>query len=378
MDKIKMQSGGMPLKLQDLELMQGRDEKIAFALINGLTNLSDAMCVVQGLTDTINGNSITFDDGYIFLNGELFFVQGGTFVYNENYYGNVEEDFSDVETRFFHDGNEKSCWQYRRYVVTYVQAGNLASMPRLIKLLNQNITVPEVIPGPCASNKYEAFRSGIKYVFFSPLINNEVYYISRIEAGTGSGSNKTYKVEINKAGALNVPGDRVGHYSATFTTAQTGLTMIPIVSVLPSNTPGGINGFIVIDWSKFTFGSTYTASLWKEGALIMINTPSSEATSGGGGTVITLTDGSEAIPSGVPIVLLNASSVEDYLFEPIENIKGRIKIKNISDYSASLTTQGEANVDGYGSILLGSKETIEVWAIENNLVVVSGTYTPNL
>lgn len=378
MDAIKIQSGGMPLKLQDLDLLQSRDANIAFALINGLTNLSDAMCVVQGLGETINGNNILFDDGWFFINGELFLVPGGSFTYNENYQGNIEEDFSDEEERLFHDGNQKDCWQYRRYKLTYKEGGNLATAPRLLNLLNQNITIPQVIPGPCASTKYEAFRSGIKYVFFSPLLNNEVYYVSRIQAGTGSGTNKTFQVKISKASALNVFGTVVGIYSTTYTTAQTGMAMIPIYAPNTPALPGDIAGFMVIDWSKFEFGKDYSCTIWKEGALIMINTPSSETTSGGGGTVVTLTDGSNPIPSGVPLVQLNASSIEDYQFEPVENIKGKIKIKNISDYTASLTAQGESGIDGYDSIILDSKGSLEVWAINNQLVVVNGTYTPNL
>jgi photosystem II stability/assembly factor-like uncharacterized protein len=57
----------------------------------------------------------------------------------------------------------------------------------MLTLISERITIPEVIPGPCTSTKYSEFRKGIKYVFLSPLLNNQVYYMGT----TGGGVWKT-------------------------------------------------------------------------------------------------------------------------------------------------------------------------------------------
>ncbi|MEI6899250.1 MAG: hypothetical protein WCL00_05190 [Bacteroidota bacterium] len=384
MDKFIIIGGGMPFKMIDLGLLMDRDNLIQKSLINSLvggdTNSPGIPCILSGLVESSVGGTVIISNGYYFDGQEIFFVTGGSFTYVDDYHYYLVSDFTGQQTRTFHNGYDHYCWSYRRYQIQYAGSPlegyiDMTNIKRLIDLLSEQIAFPEQISSPCTGSKYIEFRKGIKYVSFAPIQAGQIYYISSVKRGVGASNPKTYEVKISKVDSLNAAGTVVGVFSMSTSTQQNGEKIIGIIANSGlSAGETGISGSIVIDWDEFELGQNYSCTSWQEGSLMSIIPPST-ASGGGSSTIGTLTDGSVAIKGGSPLVLLDASTIEDYCLDAPESIEGDINLKNISTHEAHLTAPSGTTIDGHVTIIIASMANVTLKYIDSRFFVVAGTYT---
>ena len=388
MKSILNNAGGMPLKISDLILLEARDQMIENVLINSLIGgdptmgigYNGAPCILSGLIESSSGSNISISDGYLFDGHEILQVTGGTFTYVDDYhfYLGLISDFEELRT--FHNLVDKYCWLNRRGEIVYAGSGGdafivMTNVKRLTELISEQLSFPEQISGPCTGSKYIELRKGIKYVSFAPIQSGQIYYISSVKRGVGATNPKTYEVKISKVDSLNAAGTLVGVFSMSTSTQQDGKKIIGIVanSGLPAGETG-ISGSIVIDWDEFELGHTYTCTSWQEGSLMSIIPPST-ASGGGSSTIGTITDGSVPIKGGSPLVLLDASTVEDYYLDAPESIEGDINLKNISSHEAHLTAPSGTTIDGHVTIIIAPMANVTIKYTDSRFFVVAGTYT---
>lgn len=378
MDKIRHIGGGMPLKIEDFDLIQSSYSMGFLSLIKGLT--AGQACIIYGLDWHINESSIVFNDGYYFDGQEIFFVPGDSFsLPDDPVPAYLIDDITTTEQRTFHDGNDKYCWEYRRKQIAYnvpepPNSVLLFTTKTMIEMIGEQPVFPDPVSGPCIGEKYSAFRKGIKYVLFTPLINGQVYFISKIQYGVLSNGVRAYLVEISKSDSLISAGTVVGHYNVTQAYQYTGLMMVPIISALEAGETGGIGGSLVIDWDEFTYGTTYTCAKWIEGALSTINTPSSESIGGGGGNTIPLIHAQTTVYGGESLILVDMTDPEDAILLPDPSeVRGEITLKNVGANRLPITN-GAAAIDGAMTIYLGVKDTITIVCSPTAFYVKQGSY----
>lgn len=91
-----LNQGGFPLALNDLRFLQS-------ALRDGIKGTASFMAkpgepiIISGLVGTVSGSDITYTAGFIFANGEIYYVPGATI-------SNVGSKYIDIETRYPTEG----------------------------------------------------------------------------------------------------------------------------------------------------------------------------------------------------------------------------------------------------------------------------------
>ena len=384
MDKLKNQQGGLLLKVEDYAVMlQDRDaliqKSILNSLIGGNPDSSLIQCILTGLVESSVGGSITISNGYFFDGVEIFFVTGGTFTYNDGNHYWFSPDFTDTELRQFHDGDSRYCYQLRRYNVEYAGSGqsgwiDTTNMKRFNELLSEQLIFPEAISSPCTGTKYLELRKAIKYVSLSPLVDGNIYFITLFRNATGSGLTKSYEISIAKTISLNDKGTVVGVFRYNTTDILSGTRIIGIVpaSSLPAGT-SGISGLLVIDFDELTINKVYTCSVWHEGSLMSICSPANTEGSSGS-NIITLDNDSTPITGGGSLIFLNADHGNFYLDDP-GNVNGEIKLKNISESTATINSPTEHGLDGLSSINLQPMKCVTIIAKDDRFFVTMGNYS---
>jgi hypothetical protein len=225
----------------------------------------------------------------------------------------------------------------------------------------------------CAGTKYAPMRAGIKYMFFAPVVQFHLYYISDIKVGTVYDSGHIeYSVTIKKTASLSAAGDEFAYvrYIVANNAPKTGLEKL---NLFPSVSIGGGNGTMVIDWDEFSQNGHYTCDNWLEGALITINT--GNIVQGGGGAIDHL-DISAIINGNSDLILLDPQDANMVItIDVMENIQGRMPLKNISDtYDVLIESAESLLIDGHSQIVLHAKANISIRANVDHFIVEEGLY----
>ena len=234
--------------------------------------------------------------------------------------------------------------------------------------------------GPCTGSKYTEMRAALKYVWLTPVNYNQLYYISKIIAGTPYAGNKlTHTVEISKTTLPGSAGTLVGE--KTYHVSNASPKTSPEVHAIASSIAiGGITGFLVIDWGKFILGETYTCANWTEGALMAINTQSAAASTGGGGiepNPIIQIDAADTVDGSEPIYNINPDADNMLItIDDIVNVVGPVYLKNIHDtYNFRVDSAEDLTIDGNAEIVVAAKKSVEILANVDEFIVKSGEYT---
>lgn len=144
MKKLKVIDGGIPLKIDDLDLLQDACFDAVQAILGSL--LPDTTeFILTGCVASIEGTDIIVSAGVIYVDGEIYFVPEATFTYDSGKQLYVEEDFSTSENRTFHDTTTHDVWDLRVYQFGYAAeipdgAIPMSTMFTLRSLLDSEIT----------------------------------------------------------------------------------------------------------------------------------------------------------------------------------------------------------------------------------------------
>ena len=201
MKKLKVITGGMPLRVNDLDLIQTAAKDGLAALIQGLIE-PETQCIVAGLEITVGDTTVTITEGIIFVTDELFYVPTATFALKDN--GNVyfTSDFTTSENRTFHDTTTHDIWDIRNYVLGYddaVPGGSISilNMPRL-----SDIQISKVQDYITLHTNFTGYE--------------RVAYLTGFGAATGYGS---MRVEKNAFGLILL----LGAFNATVSSGKLGV-----------------------------------------------------------------------------------------------------------------------------------------------------------
>jgi hypothetical protein len=126
MNKFSPVTGGHPLKLDDLMLMQS-------AYLSGFMGLVDALsptgsCILKGVKVTTSGSTVTYTDGFVAIAGEVFVVTGSSFPLSSNpsdilYFNPVESPVPPDPTTY-QDTSIKNVHLQRVAVLKYKAVGD--------------------------------------------------------------------------------------------------------------------------------------------------------------------------------------------------------------------------------------------------------------
>lgn len=242
--------------------------------------------------------------------------------------------------------------------------------------VNANFTAlyDAIISGPCCGTLYRELRAAIKYAFLTPLIDQHLYFIKKIYAGTVNGANKQYRLEIYKATTASLTGVMVGFYESNVAAYKTGMELITIVSTGIS--PGGITGCMVVDWDALVQGKSYACTNYIEGGLFSVITKDSiSGAGGGGGAIDEITTDIEEPLTGESILVVCKS--ENPLSLPIAasaNIVQSFTVKNEGGGSVTISAAGDELIDGYIRISLAYRQYVQI-VPNNGRITAIGVYT---
>jgi hypothetical protein len=144
MKKLKVIDGGMPLKIDDLDLLQDAYFEAVAAILQSL--LPDTTeFILTGCETAIEGSDITISAGVIYVSGEIYYLPAATYTYDAGKTMYVEENFSTSENRTFHDTTTNDVWDIRVYQSGYAKevpdgAFSLSNLFTLRTLLDTEIT----------------------------------------------------------------------------------------------------------------------------------------------------------------------------------------------------------------------------------------------
>lgn len=117
MDKIIVQEGGMPLKIQDIGFIQDITKQAFKAVVDALHQGSSF--ILSGLIMTDNGTTITVSEGFYYDGDEIFYVQQGSWTKVEGNKVILTRHDTTSENRVFFNSNSYDCYSHRRYILGY-------------------------------------------------------------------------------------------------------------------------------------------------------------------------------------------------------------------------------------------------------------------
>lgn len=160
MDRLLSKTGGQPLRSDDWKFIQDKICDVIGQLIDGLKG-SSSSCIISGceITKNFETGKISVANGYLFYNGEIYYVSGGTFDLvegisdgssaNESHGVFFESAFTETESRTFKDNTVKAVYQLRTYETRYTDVPEQGWIPypdTLQDILSDNII--SRIPAP--------------------------------------------------------------------------------------------------------------------------------------------------------------------------------------------------------------------------------------
>ena len=207
MKKLKINAGGMPLRLDDLDLIQTASKDGLTALIKGFINPL-TKCIVNGLEFTLNEEDmlISVTEGFIFVTDELFYVpaasftlldDGGVIYYTPNY--------TTSELRTFHDTSTHNVWDIRNYSLGYCAPGAVPS---------GSITITDRLSQIQLANMITYINGAAGFVGF-----DRVVYLTGFTAATGYSA---MRLEKNLSGLCLL----IGAFNATVASGKIGVLPI--------------------------------------------------------------------------------------------------------------------------------------------------------
>lgn len=117
MKRLKNLGGGLPLRLQDTDLIQNNIidavDCIIQALVPGETGV-----ILKGLSVS-EGTSIIANSGWLYHNGEIFYIPQASFAYNASKILHLKANFTTEQTRTFKDGSINDVHEVRNYTWAY-------------------------------------------------------------------------------------------------------------------------------------------------------------------------------------------------------------------------------------------------------------------
>ncbi len=226
---------------------------------------------------------------------------------------------------------------------------------------------------PCQGTKYTEFRAAIKYFITKAQFMNDLFYVSKIENGVAG----HVIVEVKKTSSLSTAGTLVMKSDRT-TSARTGVEIVALTEYGSS----GLYGIIIIDWDQLTAATSYTCATWVEGGLFAVNIY--QSTGGGYPTenLKVMTDDLTAVAGEYDQYINGASKNIDMTMNAFADLKGTVKVNNISDtYTvtlyAAVAEQGSSTFNGTAieGIVIEPETYVEVACQSAGVFYVKGTYT---
>jgi hypothetical protein len=169
MDRIIVQSGGMPLRVDDFGFLHDVKKGIIKAILSGLTAAEG--CVLSGLSVVEGSQTISVSEGYYYDGNEVFYIPQASFDKEADHFLILTPDNSTGEPRSFYDGVTRDCHAYRRYISGYV-----SSLPQGSFKLSETARIENII-----DNKTQEVISAA----LSLLPEVSVQYASGFSAATG-------------------------------------------------------------------------------------------------------------------------------------------------------------------------------------------------
>lgn len=118
MDRIIIQDGGMPLKIQDFEFTHEVYKQAFKSIIDGLVNAGSGI-IISGLNLTDNGISIIVTEGFYYDGNEIFFVPQGVFQKHQNYVVLLTRQDTTSNIRIFDDEIARNVYEHRWCELSY-------------------------------------------------------------------------------------------------------------------------------------------------------------------------------------------------------------------------------------------------------------------
>lgn len=118
MDKLELgYLGGDPDSLDDLEFLQNALSEAIKGLASAWQHAGLDVPILSGLESTISGTTVTFTNGYIVVNSEVYFVIGGTFNLTDYYVIEIGDTFDSNGDETFENLSVNQTWRVRRGVM---------------------------------------------------------------------------------------------------------------------------------------------------------------------------------------------------------------------------------------------------------------------
>ena len=112
MDKLLAIAGGQPLHVEDWDFMQSSTISALAALIKSFLG-NNTSCILYGCEQSINGTTVSFSAGYIFMNGEIFSIPAVSFTQESNQSFYFQTNFTTSENRTFKDTSTHDVYSLR-------------------------------------------------------------------------------------------------------------------------------------------------------------------------------------------------------------------------------------------------------------------------
>lgn len=202
MDRIIVQEGGMPLKIQDIGFIHDIYKQAFKSIIDSLQ--PGASFILSGLDLTDNGTTITVSEGFYYDGDEIFYVQQGSWPKSQDDQVILTRQDTTSENRVFDNDVFNDCYSHRRYVLSYassVPGGSLefSAIDRLSDLMAAQWLTEIISKCPYDTANSVLFQTGF----------------------TGAGTYNAVAVHKNQLGEVNI------HASFDATSANGLLFILP-------------------------------------------------------------------------------------------------------------------------------------------------------
>ncbi len=139
MKRLRNLDGGLPLRLTDFDIIQDNIIDAADCIIQGLLP-GETSIILKGLSVNV-GSNVNVQAGWLYHNGEIFFVPQASFNYDASKILYLKPAFITEDARTFKDGSVKDVHEIRNYAVGYdisipsgaVRFDDLYSLESLLK-----------------------------------------------------------------------------------------------------------------------------------------------------------------------------------------------------------------------------------------------------
>lgn len=116
MNKLQNLSGGMPLQIGDFDFIH---QAYLMGFVGLLSRYGGGALIISGLNLSGIGSQLIVSAGYYYNGAELFYVGGGTFTVVSGHHLYLVPNFSDTESRTYHDGVSRPSRQLRSFQLYY-------------------------------------------------------------------------------------------------------------------------------------------------------------------------------------------------------------------------------------------------------------------